>query len=59
MFLPMMAWAVEVEINGFYFDLNTKAKTAEVTCPANYNPYYYSGSVVIPEKSNMKERSTA
>ena len=46
MFLPIMAWAETVEIDGIYYELNTDAKTAGVTS----NPNYYSDSVVIPEK---------
>jgi len=50
-FLPMLASAIAVEIDGICFDLNTEAKTAEVTNPYFYqNPPFYSGSVVIPEK---------
>ena len=48
--LPMMAWADAVEIDGIYYNLNTEAKTSEVKSSNNYNPDYYSGSVVIPEK---------
>ena len=40
----MLASAEPVEINGIYFNLVTKTKTAEVTS----NPYKYSGSVEIP-----------
>ena len=50
-FLPMLASAIAVEIDVICFDLNTEAKTAEVTNPYFYqNPPFYSGSVVIPEK---------
>lgn len=45
MFLPMLASADAVEINGIYYNLVSKAKTAEVTS----NPYRYTGDVVIPE----------
>ena len=46
MLLPLMASADAVEINGIYYNLINKTKTAEVTS----NPNGYSGSVVIPEK---------
>ena len=42
--LPMVANAESVEINGIYYNLISKTKTAEVTS----NPNYYSGNVVIP-----------
>ena len=45
MLLPMIANADAVEIDGIYYNLITKAKTAEVT----ENPNYYVGSVDIPE----------
>ena len=43
--LPMMANADAVEIDGIYYNLDTEAKTAEVT----RNPNYYQGDVAIPE----------
>lgn len=43
--VPMLVNADAVEIDGIYFNLITKAKTAEVTS----NPNKYSGEVVIPE----------
>ena len=43
--IPMMANADPVEINGIYYNLVSKVKTAEVT----ENPNSYSGEVVIPE----------
>lgn len=46
MFLPMVAMADAVEIDGIYYLLVPKSKLAEVT----NNPNYYSGSVVIPPK---------
>ena len=46
MLLPMLASADAVEIDGIYYNLDTEAKTAEVT----NNPNSYSGSVAIPEK---------
>lgn len=42
--LPMLAGADPVEINGIYYNLDSDAKTAEVT----KNPSHYTGSVVIP-----------
>lgn len=45
MFLPMLASADAVEINGIYYNLVSKAKTAEVTS----NPNKYTGEVTIPE----------
>ena len=48
MLLPLMANAYDVEIDGIYYNLDTDAKTAEVTFrDNNYNSY--SGSVTIPE----------
>ena len=44
-FLPLLASADPVEIDGIYYYLNSKTNQAEVT----KHPYYkYSGSVVIP-----------
>lgn len=45
MLLPLMASADAVEIDGIYYNLVFKAKTAEVTS----NPNKYSGKVIIPE----------
>lgn len=45
MLLPLMVSADAVEINGIYYNLVDKAKSAEVTS----NPNKYSGEVVIPE----------
>ena len=45
MLMPMLANADPVEINGIYYNLVSKAKTAEVT----ENPNGYSGKVVIPK----------
>ena len=45
MLLPMLASADPVEIEGILYNLDTKAKEAEVTRDPNY---YYSGSVDIP-----------
>ena len=44
--LPLLAKAVEVEINGIKYDINTETQTAEVI--ANDNKY--SGDIVIPSK---------
>ena len=43
--LPMVASAGAVEVDGIYYNLNTGAKTAEVTS----NPKYYRGDVTIPK----------
>lgn len=46
-FLPILASADPVEIDGIYYNLENEAKTAEVTkMPSGY----YSGDIVIPEK---------
>lgn len=47
MLLPLMAMAVEIEIGGIYYNLNSSDKTAEVTSQELYQSSY-SGSVVIP-----------
>jgi len=47
-FLPMLASADKVEINGIYYNLDSEAKTAEVTS----NPNKYDGDVVIPSSVN-------
>ena len=44
-FLPMLASADAVEIDGIYYNLDNKAKTAEVTS----SPNQYEGDVTIPE----------
>ena len=47
MFLPMVAGAETVEIDGIFYELLSKIKEAEVTKnPSGYG--YYSGKVVIP-----------
>ena len=46
MLLPLLASADAVKIDGIYYNLVKKAKSAEVTS----SPNNYSGSVVIPEK---------
>ena len=43
-FLPLVAYADAVEIDGIYYNLNADNHTAEVTS----NPNNYSGEVVIP-----------
>ena len=45
MLLPMFSFAEAVEINGIYYNLTSKLKTAEVT----FNPDRYKGDIVIPE----------
>ena len=45
MLIPTMANADPVKINGIYYNLVSKVKTAEVTS----NPNNYSGKVVIPK----------
>ena len=45
MLMPLMASADPVEIDGIYYNLVSKVKTAEVTS----NPSYYSGDVIIPK----------
>ena len=44
MLLPLAAIADAVEINGLYYNLDSTAKTAEVTS----NPNKYIGNVVTP-----------
>ena len=44
-FLPMLASADAIEIDGIYYNLNSEAKTAEVTS----NPNKYQGDVAISE----------
>ena len=46
MLLPMIANADPVEIDGIFYNLIAKSKTAEVTS----NPSNYSGDVIIPAK---------
>jgi len=45
MLLPMISFAEAVEIDGIYYNLVSKLKTAEVT----FNPDKYRGDIVIPE----------
>ena len=49
-FLPMLASADAVEIDGIYYNLETKTNQAEVTL----NPNQYKGDVVIPESVTYK-----
>ena len=44
-FLPLVASADAVEIDGIYYNLVSKLKNAEVT----WNPNNYSGAVTVPE----------
>jgi len=44
-FLPLLAYADAIEINGIYYNLDSEAKTAEVT----KNPNKYTGEIVIPK----------
>ena len=46
MLLPFLASADSTEIDGIYYNLETKTKQAEVA----QNPNKYTGNVVIPEK---------
>ena len=48
-FLPILASAELVEINGIYYNVIPKAKKAEVTRNLNASSSYYSGKVVIPK----------
>lgn len=54
MLSPMMAMAYDAEIDGIYYNLVTKAKTAEVTYS---NPLYnsYSGSIEIPSTVDYED----
>lgn len=47
-FLPLVANANTVEINGIYFNFNIEERLAEVA----ENPNKYAGNVIIPEKVN-------
>ncbi len=46
---PLVVNADAVEINGIYYNLIKKVKTAEVTYNPNVN-YYYNGDIIIPSK---------
>ena len=52
MFMPIVASAGTVEIDGIYYNLNSETKTAEVT---GYNAEKYSEAVVIPESVLSKD----
>ena len=45
------AWAHDVEVDGIFYNLNRKDKTASVTYKGSYYDLYdeYSGEIVIPE----------
>ena len=49
--LPMVVSAEGVEINGIYYNLISKLKTAEVI----NNPDGYSGSITVPETISYQE----
>ena len=59
-FLPMLASADSIEIDGIYYNLNPVDKTAEVTY-GNWDPITpidgdgrYSGEIAIPESVDYK-----
>jgi len=56
-FLPLLASADPVEINGIYYNLISKGKIAEVTKNPNDGSYSgsYSGKVVIPKTVTYKD----
>ena len=45
--LPMVANAIEAEIDGLWYNIVTKAKVAEIIPNKNTNQSYY-GDIVIP-----------
>ena len=49
----LIAKAESVEINGIYYNLVSKSKTAEVVM----NSSYYSGDIIIPEKVEYEDVS--
>ena len=49
--LPMLASADAIEIDGICYNLNSEAKTAEVTS----NPQKYLGDITIPESVEHKD----
>lgn len=51
--LPFLASADPVEIDGIYYNFDSKAKTAEVT----ENPNKYSGNIDIPKTVTYQEVS--
>lgn len=55
-FLPLVANADAVKINGIYYNLNADNHTAEVTsCPNNFSGEYCSGEIVIPSTVNYSD----
>lgn len=50
LFMPILAFADAVEINGIYYELISKSKEAWVT----KNPNNYSGEIIIPESINYE-----
>ena len=52
-FMPLMASADPVEIDGIYYNLVSKAQIAEVT---RSNSSYYSGEVIIPLTVTYEEK---
>ena len=50
--LSNLSYAGPVLINGVYYTLNSKTKTAEVTKPESTNYYFYSSNVTIPATVN-------
>ena len=48
-FLPMLASAENVEINGIWYNVIPKAKKAEVVSRKTAYYYYYTGDIVIPK----------
>ena len=58
MLLPMLASADNVEINGIWYNLNAKTRTAEVIQnPSNSTTVYNSKYVGIPSEVNYNEVS--
>ena len=53
MLLPLVVNAEKVEIDGIFYNLNSDAKTAEVTTNSTYGGY--SGDIVIPASISYNE----
>ena len=53
MLLPLAVSAEKVEIDGIFYNLNSDAKTAEVTTNSTYGGY--SGDIVIPASISYNE----
>ena len=53
MLLPLVASAEKIEIDGIFYNLNSDAKTAEVTSNSTYGGY--SGDIVIPASVSYNE----